>query len=377
MKIISKFYLPNLNSLRAIAALMVIMCHLLEGKNRTIVFLGNFGSSGVTIFFVLSGFLITYLLLMEQKVFSKININAFYFRRILRIWPLYFLILFIAYVVIPYFIPEDHLIEMDRRSLKSFLMNVFFLTNFTLILKLTPLIIRVIWSIGIEEQFYIFWPWLIKMKEKKRNSLILLIIFFFPFSKLFFVLFEYYTGSNSLQIISSIITVTRFDSMAIGGLFGILAFCKKIDFGYFTIRYESVTSKKIQWGVYFSIFISYLITFIYPSLFQIINYILHPCLFAICIVNLATNSNSVLNIENNYMNYLGKISYGLYLIHQIVIYLVLARLKAFFKYDSVFLNYLLPYTITLAIIVFISGILYKYYESPFFRLKNKYANIKT
>lgn len=165
--------------------------------------------------------------------------------------------------------------------------------------------------------------------------------------------------------------------MAIGGLFGILAFCKKIDFGYFTIRYESITSKKIQWGVYFSIFISYLITFIYPSLFQIINYILHPCLFAICIVNLATNSNSVLNIENNYMNYLGKISYGLYLIHQIVIYLVLARLKAFFKYDSVFLNYLLPYTITLAIIVFISGILYKYYESPFFRLKNKYANIKT
>lgn len=377
MKITSKFYLPNLNSLRAIAALMVIMCHLLEGQSRTIVFLGNFGSSGVTIFFVLSGFLITYLLLMEQKVFSKININAFYFRRILRIWPLYFLILFIAYVVIPYFIPEDHLIEMDRRSLKSFLMNVFFLTNFTLILKLTPLIIRVIWSIGIEEQFYIFWPWLIKMKEKKRNSLILLIIFFFPFSKLFFVLFEYYTGSNSLQIISSIITVTRFDSMAIGGLFGILAFCKKIDFGYFTIRYESITSKKIQWGVYFSIFISYLITFIYPSLFQIINYILHPCLFAICIVNLATNSNSVLNIENNYMNYLGKISYGLYLIHQIVIYLVLARLKAFFKYDSVFLNYLLPYTITLAIIVFISGILYKYYESPFFRLKNKYANIKT
>ena len=377
MKITSKFYLPNLNSLRAIAALMVIMCHLLEGQSRTIVFLGNFGSSGVTIFFVLSGFLITYLLLMEQKVFSKININAFYFRRILRIWPLYFLILFIAYVVIPYFIPEDHLIEMDRRSLKSFLMNVFFLTNFTLILKLTPLIIRVIWSIGIEEQFYIFWPWLIKMKEKKRIGLILLIIFFFPFSKLFFVLFEYYTGSNSLQIISSIITVTRFDSMAIGGLFGILAFCKKIDFGYFTIRYESITSKKIQWGVYFSIFISYLITFIYPSLFQIINYILHPCLFAICIVNLATNSNSVLNIENNYMNYLGKISYGLYLIHQIVIYLVLARLKAFFKYDSVFLNYLLPYTITLAIIVFISGILYKYYESPFFRLKNKYANIKT
>lgn len=169
MKITSKFYLPNLNSLRAIAALMVIMCHLLEGQSRTIVFLGNFGSSGVTIFFVLSGFLITYLLLMEQKVFSKININAFYFRRILRIWPLYFLILFIAYVVIPYFIPEDHLIEMDRRSLKSFLMNVFFLTNFTLILKLTPLIIRVIWSIGIEEQFYIFWPWLIKMKEKKKK----------------------------------------------------------------------------------------------------------------------------------------------------------------------------------------------------------------
>ena len=377
MKITSKFYLPNLNSLRAIAALMVIMCHLLEGKSRTIVFLGNFGSSGVTIFFVLSGFLITYLLLMEQKVFSKININAFYFRRILRIWPLYFLILFIAYVVIPFFIPEDHFKEMDRRSLKSFLMNVFFLTNFTLILKLTPLIIRVIWSIGIEEQFYIFWPWLIKMKEKKRIGLILLIIIIFPFSKLFFVLFEYYTGSNSLQIISSIITVTRFDSMAIGGLFGILAFCKKIDFGYFTIKYESITSKKIQWGVYFSIFTSYLITFIYPSLFQIINYILHPCLFAICIVNLATNSNSVINIENNYMNYLGKISYGLYLIHQIVIYLMLPRLKAFFKYDNVFLNYLLPNTITLAIIVFISGILYKYYESPFFRLKNKYANIKT
>jgi peptidoglycan/LPS O-acetylase OafA/YrhL len=90
----NKIYLPGLNGIRAIAALSVILAHSekflasVSSKN----YFGNFGGYGVTIFFTLSGFLITYLMLKEIEKEIFIDIKKFYIRRILRIWPLYFLI---------------------------------------------------------------------------------------------------------------------------------------------------------------------------------------------------------------------------------------------------------------------------------------------
>src|ERR1044071_5481753 len=96
-----RIYFPGLNGLRFLAASAVIITHveLLKGvlglpnhwKNPVLF---NLGGLGVYFFFVLSGFLITYLLLSEKNMTGHISIKKFYFRRIFRIWPIYYLLVF-------------------------------------------------------------------------------------------------------------------------------------------------------------------------------------------------------------------------------------------------------------------------------------------
>ncbi|MFD2939592.1 acyltransferase family protein [Flavobacterium notoginsengisoli] len=373
----NKVYFPNLNSLRGVAAIMVIISHLQHNQNKFSKALSNFGNIGVTIFFVLSGFLISYLLLVEKEKFSKINTRDFYFRRVLRIWPLYFLMLFFVYTIVPFIAPKYYISEMERFSIKSLLMNVFFLTNVTLILKLTPLIIRVIWSIGIEEQFYLILPWIMKIKEQLRIKIVLFIILFLPLCKLFLILFEKITGNNSLQTLSSIITVTRFDCMAIGVFFGVLAFYKQFFLGKRCIKYEFFTKREIQLTVYILIVILFLIGAVIRSLFNIINYIIFPWLFAICIINLATNNKSIFKIENKILNYLGKISYGLYLVHELVIFLLMPLFMPFLKDFLPFFKNSIIYIGVFGLTILISHLLYYGYEIQFLKLKRKVSHIIT
>ena len=104
-----KIYFKNLNGFRFLAASGVIITHIELYKARVgapniwkhpLVF--ELGSAAVDFFFVLSGFLITYLLLEEKKQFKKINFRLFYTRRILRIWPLYYFVILMAFFVIPH-----------------------------------------------------------------------------------------------------------------------------------------------------------------------------------------------------------------------------------------------------------------------------------
>jgi peptidoglycan/LPS O-acetylase OafA/YrhL len=100
----NKIYLPGLNGLRAIAAFGVLFSHVnlgIEAYGLPIRKTSDLAGFGVTIFFALSGFLITYLLLKEKEQFNTINIKNFYVRRILRIWPLYFLFIGIGFLVDP------------------------------------------------------------------------------------------------------------------------------------------------------------------------------------------------------------------------------------------------------------------------------------
>lgn len=251
------------------------------------------------------------------------------------------------------------------------------MTNITLIVKLTPLIIRVIWSIGIEEQFYLILPWIMKIKEKKRNVIIIYIVFFLPFCKLLLVLNEKFFENNVLKTISSILTVTRFDCMAIGAIFGILTFSKQINLGKFCVKYEIVTKTNVQLVAYLLIIVLLLITSIFPSLFNIINYIIFPWLFAICIVNLSTNSRSILKIENSILNYLGSISYGLYLLHEVVIFLLLPLVQPTIVHYSFFLRNVIIYSSVFALTIFLSHISYYYYEIQFFKLKKKVQYVET
>ena len=168
---------PNLNALRFIAAFMVIVHHIEQTKGTfgfdnywstsTIYFAGKLG---VVLFFVLSGFLITNLLLIEQKTSSTISIRNFYVRRILRIWPLYYLIIGLALFVLPHF----SLFAIPKYGIETLNMN--FTWKLGLFICLLPnLVLSAIanvpfavhtWSIGVEEQFYIIWPAAIRLLKE-------------------------------------------------------------------------------------------------------------------------------------------------------------------------------------------------------------------
>src|SRR5882724_8754058 len=99
-------YFPGLNGIRAIAAVLVIFAHVNEfaylfrlSEFYTKI---DIGAVAVTIFFVLSGFLITYLLIEEIQQFGKISLRKFYVRRIFRIWPLYYAVILLSVILYPY-----------------------------------------------------------------------------------------------------------------------------------------------------------------------------------------------------------------------------------------------------------------------------------
>ena len=218
-------FLSGLNGLRAIAAIAVVISHItlafdtfksdfrLFGTDKN----GNpnsylLASYGVTIFFVLSGFLITYLL-MHEKEKKPINIKSFYIRRILRIWPLYYFYLVI--VLITVYVINDSVVDF-----KTLFFVIFFSANIPSVLGSNLPYMHHFWSIGVEEQFYLFWPALVK---KSKNNLVLILILLIGFLNVLRVLLWYFMP-YSLPANFSI--VNRFDCMMIGGLGAVFYFQK-------------------------------------------------------------------------------------------------------------------------------------------------------
>ncbi|MDP1800300.1 MAG: acyltransferase, partial [Bacteroidota bacterium] len=166
-------YFKGLNGLRFFAAFAVIITHIELIKDQmhcpnlyyTSKMIFELGGLGVVFFFVLSGFLITYLLLKEKELTDTINVKKFYIRRVLRIWPLYFLIVILGFFVLPHF----HFMEISFFAKYNAHLSVFNLVLFLVMLPnlafaiFKPLPhIGQLWSIGVEEQFYLLWPWVVK-----------------------------------------------------------------------------------------------------------------------------------------------------------------------------------------------------------------------
>lgn len=366
----SKIYFPNLNGLRFIAALLVLVHHVEQIKylfgldncwNNS--FIRVVGKLGVILFFVLSGFLITYLLLAEEQQTGTINAKSFYIRRILRIWPLYFLIVLLGFFVfanIPFFklgILSD---SVPLNFTIKFLMFVFFIPNIALAIYPAVPFVAQTWSVGIEEQFYVIWP--IAMKFVKQKHLffysvilgyVIMNIFGFRFIK------THLFNHNIINIIAEIWASFSIDCMAIGGLFAFYLHKK-----YRIISY--LYSGYVQWPVILVLcfFIGFGITVPY------IHYEFYAVLFGILILNLASNVKSIINLEIPVLNYLGKISYGLYMYHGIGIVIALKLLNLYNIHSSI-----IQYLFCVLVSILLAGLSYKYFEKYFITLKTKYSVI--
>ena len=135
-------------------------------------FMSRLGLYAVVFFFVLSGFLITHVLIQETQTKGRFSISSFYWRRIIRIWPLYLMIVFLAFGLDAINWPIFHYPNQAEWQTQSHLVEMcYFLFSPNLALLLVPAagMVGHLWSIGVEEHFYLFWPWLLrKIKSNKK-----------------------------------------------------------------------------------------------------------------------------------------------------------------------------------------------------------------
>jgi peptidoglycan/LPS O-acetylase OafA/YrhL len=149
-------YIPSLDGLRALSVLLVVTVHVnqkyLTGKGL----LDHLhGGLGVTIFFVLSGFLITLLALREERATGRLGFKAFYIRRAFRLLPLYYLVL-LVYVVLVFVVRLDPRITEFEHAMPYYLLYLQEVPMMSV--NATPAPFAIAWSLGIEEKFYLLWP---------------------------------------------------------------------------------------------------------------------------------------------------------------------------------------------------------------------------
>lgn len=357
-------FFPGLNGLRALAALSVVVFHLtrdFELFNLDPYIFGTLADGspkgfamagfGVTIFFALSGFLITYLLLAEKQK-QEIGIKKFYFRRILRIWPLYYLYLAAALVVIfVYNMPFNG---------NMLLTYIFFAANIPHITD-TPLpFLRHYWSLGVEEQYYLFWPWVVK--KIKKN----LIAFVIGFITVFVILKCSFHFLYPHSILAACFDVIRFDCMLIGSLGAILYFNKH---ALFLKIFTAKATQVIAWFV---------IVLLLLNIFHIASIIDHEIVSVVTvalIMGQITVKNRLVNLDIKPCDFLGKISYGIYVIHPLVIFFSAKILKDLNM--PLVLKYAFVYSFVTAATILISWLSYTYIEKWFLSLKLRYTVVES
>jgi peptidoglycan/LPS O-acetylase OafA/YrhL len=158
--------IPSLDGLRAISITIVILSHLVKWHRISVGLIGSYGALGVHVFFVLSGYLITSLLLREYARSSNVSLRDFYIRRAFRIFPAAFVFLTVATAL---YWREMHWYHVVAASL--------YVANIDL---LRPWIFGHLWSLSIEEQFYLLWPFAIKKWHRHKTAILLSVFLFTP-----------------------------------------------------------------------------------------------------------------------------------------------------------------------------------------------------
>jgi len=349
--------LPNLDASRFLAFIPVFLTHVFFTSNPEIQssnwfgFLKsalNKGPLGLDYFFVLSAFIITWLALKEKKKFGDFFSLAFFLRRILRTWPLYFLIVLTGFLMKMYFGAMIHSLP-DWQWWATFSINYFIADHGYDFL----FFMVVLWSVSIEEQFYFLWGFILEAPSV-----------FLPLSCFLLILLSLIFRCDAI----SNENMLYFHSLSVAGNFGVGALL-----AWWTITFNKTTLPSfIVKFAYVAFFISLLAyTFLFSNpLAIVLERFWFSILFAVIIFDWAFNQKPLTN-PGKYpvLNFLGQISLGLYVFHALVI-----SVFSYFNYrfdwsDSAWqvtlINPLLIFLVTL-ILAMLS---YKYFEKPFLKFR--------
>lgn len=367
-------YFKGLNTLRFIAAFLVVLHHAEslrkdhELKNHLRDFgLFQNGAHAVGFFFVLSGFLITYLLLKEREVKNDISIKQFYIKRIFRIWPLYFLMVIIGAIIQPYFIEWFNIpYKMPYNIGETWYYFVFFVPGMVNYFFGSNLL-EPLWSIGVEEVFYLIWAPLFKWLKKHVLKLLLGVI---AFKLILISINTYWTLPG---VLSYLIRIHQFESMAIGGLGAYLVFNygKQINASWI----YSIPAQICLYGLIlvFIVFGANIHSNIWQFFFEhpIVSAIIPNALFLYLIIGVSVVEKNLFTLENRVFSYLGEISYGIYMFHLLILSQIIELLKGFVAGSGMFLETLFYYGVSIPLIIGVCALSKRTLEAFFEKRKQK------
>ena len=350
---LSQGKIPALDGVRAIAISLVVVVHLHIIANRKLE--ESLGRTGVTLFFVLSGFLITWLLLKEDRRTGTVSLSNFYMRRFLRIFPGFYCF-WIVYVSLA-------LLAHRHVSWGNCIAALFYVNNYYWPLRgggeggmlLT-------WSLGVEEQFYIVWPSIFKRFRGNLHGMSLALGGLIVVVFLHRILLNYVWHASAIYLYTAF--DTRMDSLAIGCLLAISIRTQKAN------RFVQIVCA--HWSLPALTFALFALSMALPSLAPGISYwnvegpTVESLLSAILVVQMVVFGNQFpwAWIHWGWVRFVGTVSYSWYLYNAIG--------------PDVVNHSPLGHTLLRAPLGLVAGLLlavasYYFVETPFLRLKSKYG----
>ncbi|MFZ4455590.1 MAG: acyltransferase family protein [Bacteroidales bacterium] len=344
-------YYKNLDGLRGIASLMVLVFHFFITPNSS--YLTNrsvyqsltlFGQHGVSLFFVLSGFVITRILINSKE--DENYFVRFYWKRALRILPLYYIFLFAFYFALDL---------LKWSNISHQLPYLLYYQNFDTIFNFVALGPSHYWSLAIEEHFYLIWPLVVYFVPTRNLLKVIFILFVAVFLVKYVMLFH--------GIGISKFTFARIDQLLFGAILSIMELKNM-----FKNDKTRIYLFLILIGTLLINAILFLQANNYPFWTELLKYTTLGLLFFTFLGWLITlNGDHPLNVllSSKVLQYLGKISYGIYIWHILVLFI----LNKYFLTK----NLILDFSLSIALSILVAHISFYYYERQFLKLKNKYA----
>jgi peptidoglycan/LPS O-acetylase OafA/YrhL len=280
--------IPSLDGMRAISISLVVAGHWAELKYRSDV-AGAFANLGVRIFFVISGYLITTLLLKEYGKSSTIGLREFYVRRAYRIFPAAMVFMAVAFVIFWHELKWYHMAAA-----------VLYLANFD---YAHPWFLGHLWSLSVEEQFYFLWPGVLKRWYRHRATILLGVVVFAPVYRVICHLLQSHGKADETFPAVA-------DVLAIGCLLGIFApWLPKITARWALSMIVPVVLVPVYLGMLQFHLTALLLFVLWPMM--------HVCIAGL-LLHVVQRPYWILNVRP--VVWLGQISYSLYLWQQLFVY---------------------------------------------------------
>jgi peptidoglycan/LPS O-acetylase OafA/YrhL len=335
--------IPQLDAVRGLAVLLVLLHNSDRYSSLHLHLVSDNGWMGVDLFFVLSGFLITGILLDTKQ--SEGYFRNFYARRCLRIWPLYYSLLLFMFVIVPLVRPSEAHAVFEARSSPWWAYPIF-LQNFLIpIPTMATGALGVTWSLAVEEQFYLVWPLVVRFcTQAQLRAIAIAVICISPVLRFYLSLHQVIIYSN---------TFCRLDGLMAGALLALV------------IRSANFSPSKLLTRAWISFLVSAPLALIFEMVFHA-RWIVFSltAMASVAFIYLALFSTQKWLqglLTNRFMVYTGTISYGIYLLEKIP----LDAAKAFHLDKHQFLA--LP--ITAAVTYVMAATSWNLLERPILKLK--------